>query len=172
MYVHVCTKGNKVIKKNFTSKRTLYLQTWCTEKNISLCSFLPKMQSWNLITRKHQINPNGQMSYKVTGLYSSKVLGVCSAMWGHSKKTAIYKPGNRPLLNAGVSTLVPPYYEKWISSQCQEKCQYAEGQEKKEKYQGPEGQLRAGDHSRLMQRTILWVLDQEKDCQKEQHWDT
>lgn len=33
---------------------------WCTEKNISLCSFLRKMHSWNLITRKHQINPNGR----------------------------------------------------------------------------------------------------------------
>lgn len=44
---------------------------------------------------------------------------------------------------------------------------------RKGKYQGPEGVLlRAGNHSRLMQRVILWVLDQEKDCQKEQHWDT
>ena len=63
----------------------------------------------------HQINPNGQTSYRVTGLYSS-VRRVCSAMWGHSKKTAIYKPGNGPSLNAGVSTLVLPHYEKWIFS--------------------------------------------------------
>lgn len=40
---------------------------------------------------------------------------------------------------------------------------------RKEKYHGLEGQLRAGDCCRLMQRVILWILDREKDCQKEHY---
>lgn len=41
-----------------------------------------------------------------------------------------------------------------------------DSKKRKEKYQGLEGQLRAGDCSRLMQRVILWILDQEEDSER------